>query len=147
MFGPECNLIVEKASNGVRVARFVRPDLRKFLTPQGEPCALFQELRAAVLDALEEGQTLVLNLGLIEWFPSPFYGCLLKVREAVRARGARLVLCCLGPLVQEVFDLFKGNRLFLVARSEAQVLRDARAGGAGLDRVERADDPFRIGSR
>jgi anti-anti-sigma regulatory factor len=133
MFGTVHNLIVEKARRGVLVVRFVRPDLREFLARQGASCALFQELRAAVLGALEEGQTLVLNLGLIETFPSAFYSCLLNVREAVLARGARLVLCCLGQSVQEVFDLFKGNRLFLVARSEVQALRDS-GGCTHLDR-------------
>jgi len=139
MFGTARNLVVEKVSRDVFVARFVTPDLREFLDCQGGSCELFREIRTAVLDALEKGQTLVLNLGLIEPFPSAFYSWLLKVREAVLARDARLLLCRLGPSIQEAIDLFKGERLFHVVRTEGQALRES-AGGADRCYMQRGQN-------
>jgi anti-anti-sigma regulatory factor len=128
MFSTVRNLVVERVNRDVFIARLVTPDLREFLDCLGGSCELFQELRATVLDALEEGQTLVLNLGLIEPFPSAFYSWLLKVREAMLARRSRLVLCRLGPSIQEALDLFKGQRLFHIVRTEGQAIGEVMAG-------------------
>jgi anti-anti-sigma regulatory factor len=67
----------------------------------------------------------VLNLGLIEPFPTVFYLLLLKVREEVRARQARLVLCRLSPEHQEIFEILQGSRLFTIAATERQAFLEA----------------------
>jgi anti-anti-sigma regulatory factor len=78
-----------------------------------------------VLNGLTAGNTLVLNFGLVEPFPTALYRCLLRVREVVNQRRARLVLCRLSAEHREIFELFKAFRLFQVTGTEAQALRSA----------------------
>jgi anti-anti-sigma regulatory factor len=87
---------------------------------------LFRELEAAALTDLPAGDTVVINFGLIDWFPTAFYRLLLKVREVVGARNARLVLCCFTPIVQEGFDLMGGSKLFEVRATEANAVSGVR---------------------
>ncbi len=125
------HLIRETVAPGVHVVRFLRPDLREQLGEDGDDCALTRDLRAAVWADLGAGDTLVLNLGLVEPVPTALYSWLLRVREAVLARRARLVLCRLSPEHRELFQLFNGYRVFHVAGTEAQAVRDAGAVPAG----------------
>jgi anti-anti-sigma regulatory factor len=122
-------LIVETASRGIYIVRFARPDLRGQLCEDADiiGCELFQEMEARILGRLTAGDTLVLNLGLVERFPTALYRCLLKVREVVNQRSARLVLCRLSVELREIFELFKAFRLFHVTATEAQALRAANA--------------------
>jgi anti-anti-sigma regulatory factor len=74
---------------------------------------------------LAAGQTVVVNVGLIDWFPTAFYRLLLKVREALQARNARLLLCCFTPNVRECFDLMGGGKLFEIRATEANAVSAA----------------------
>jgi anti-anti-sigma regulatory factor len=116
------NLLHEILGQGVHVVRFVRPDLRAQLEEDGDGCPLGRELQA-VVDTLDAGETLVLNLALIEPFPTDFYSCLLRARKAVRDREVRLILCRLSPELLELFKLFNAHKLFHVTVTEAQALR------------------------
>jgi anti-anti-sigma regulatory factor len=120
-------LITDTPAAGVHVVRFARPDLREQLGEDADTisCELFQELEGQVLRRLVAGETLVLNLGLVEPFPTGLYRYLLKVREVVNQRRARLVLCRLSAEHREIFELFKAFRLFQVTRTEAEALRAA----------------------
>ena len=78
----ERNIVCESPHPGVRVVRFLRPDLRPQLD-EPDPITswqLYRELDAAALANLAAGETLVMNFGLINWFPSAFYRLLLVVR-------------------------------------------------------------------
>ncbi len=123
------HLIVSRASPAICVVRFAHPDLRDQLDDVGEieTCPLFQEMQERALNELAEGELLVLNLGLVEWFPTPFYSLLLKVREMVVARHARLVLCRADANMQEGFDLFKASRLFTITTSEGEAIQEVTA--------------------
>jgi len=121
------SVVQEPVARGIRVARFLRPDLREQLDNDGDGCPLLRELHG-VVDLLKEGETLVVNLGLVEPFPTDFYSCLLRVRQAVLARQARLVLCRLSPEHLEIFELFNARRLFPLMSTESQAIREARAG-------------------
>ncbi len=119
------NIVCDAPGAGIRVVRFVRPDLRSQLYDEKTSiadCSLFRELDAAVLGGLPAGETVVINLGLIDPFPTAFYRLLLKVREVVQARNARLILCCFTPHVQECFDLIGGGKVFEVRPTEANAL-------------------------
>ncbi len=107
----------------VRVARFIQPDMRVHLdnTESIDECRLFQELRASVLTNLSAGDTVVLNLGLIDWFPTAFYRLLLQVNTTIKAANGRLLMCCLPPLAKEAFDLMGGARTFAGQVSESEV--------------------------
>jgi hypothetical protein len=122
------NLIVETVTLGVRVMRFARPDLRQYLYDAADAATspLFREIHGAVLSDLPRGWTLVVNLGVIEPINAAFYRCLLHLRKCVQARQGKLVLCGLGPLHQEVFDLFRGPDLFTIVRTEAEGRRVVR---------------------
>lgn len=122
------NLLCESPADHVRVARFLRPDLRPALYDHGNVAdtSLYRELRAGALDTLPPGGTLVLNFGLVDWFPTVFYSVLLKTLEEARAKGARVVVCCLPPNVKEGFDLMGGPKLFEVHTTEGRAVAAAK---------------------
>ena len=122
------HLVVEPRPPGVTVVRFTHPDLRPQLDDYAkiEDCELFQELHTAAVADLAAGEGLVINLGLIEVFPSPFLCVLLRVRQLVRERGGWLVLCQLRPEHREVFEITQTLSLFPTATREAEAVVKAR---------------------
>jgi anti-anti-sigma regulatory factor len=125
---PEQYLICERPSSGIRVVRFIRPEYRSEIYDY-EPVtqsSLYRALHKSALADLGAGETLVINFGLIEWFPSRFYSLLLAVREAIRGRDAHLLLCCLTPIVREGFNLLRGSDLFEVRDTEAEAISEAK---------------------
>lgn len=118
-------MVIERRAPGVCVARFVTPDLRDQLYDHRENagCRLFQDLDASVLDGMGPDETLVLNLGLVNPFPTEMYKCLLKVREVLVRRRGRVILCGLSAGTQEILDLFRADRVFELAETEADALR------------------------
>lgn len=126
------HLVVDALPNGVRMVRFIRPDLRDQLYDQADPetCPLFRELFEHILAELHEGQSLILNFGIVEQFPTALYRWLLKVREFTAEAGVRLILCRLSPEHEEIFRLFRASQLFHVTTTEARAVYEA-AGGRG----------------
>lgn len=122
------HVVCDAPSPGLRVVRFVRPDLRDQLYDREAitDCSLYRELAAFAQADLAAGETVVINLGLIDLFPTAFYRLLLKVREAVQARDARLLLCCFTPNVRECFDLLGGSKLFEIKATEANAVFAAK---------------------
>jgi anti-anti-sigma regulatory factor len=121
-------IVCETPSPGVRVIRFIRPEYRNEIYDY-EPVSdssLYRELHDSALADLSADEKVVINLGLIEWFPSRFYSLLLAVRETTQGRNAHLVLCCLTPTVREGFDLLSGWRIFEVRDTEAQAVSEAK---------------------
>jgi hypothetical protein len=98
----------------VWVVRFIQPDMRDHLynTEAIAYCTLFAELREAALAHLQTGDTLILNFGLIDWFPTAFYRFLLRVNDEVKITNGRLLLCCLPPLAKEAFGILAGDVTF-----------------------------------
>src|SRR5690349_3390234 len=125
------NVLVERVGGGVRVVRFVRPCLHDQLYEDADAdiFPLFQELFEKALADLQEGQAVILNLGLVEYFSAAFYRCLLKVRKVVAARRAELLLCRLSPEHQEIFRLFRGFDLFRVTATERRAIHEATGEG------------------
>jgi anti-anti-sigma regulatory factor len=128
--------MVETAAPGVRVMRFERPDVRDCLYDNVDIAhsPLFQEIQDIALADLPVGWTLVLNLGRINPINTAFYRCLLQIRQSVRSRQARLVLCGLSGEHREVFELFQAFRLFTVVRTEGDAVRAAEAWDAAPPR-------------
>ena len=124
------NVLVERAGENVRILRFVRPCLHDQLYEDADAdiFPLFQELFEQALADLHEGQVVILNLGLVEYFSAAFYRCLLKVREVVAARHAELLLCRLSPEHEEIFQLFRGFDLFRVTATEGRAVHEATGG-------------------
>jgi anti-anti-sigma regulatory factor len=126
------NLICEAPSAAVRVARFARPDVRAALydrEPMGET-GLYRELRAGAVAGLPAGGAVVLNFGLVDWFPSQFYRFLLHTRDEVRAAGGRLLVCGMTANVREGFELMGGGKQFEAFETEARALAEAAKGVA-----------------
>src|SRR5262245_56200704 len=123
------NVFVERPREGVWVVRFIRADLRAQLDDAGDAlaCPLYQELFERALAEVGEGQTVILNFGLVEQFPTAFYRCLLKVRQVMAARSARLILCRLSHEHEELFRLFKGYQLFRITTTESRAIHEATA--------------------
>jgi anti-anti-sigma factor len=127
--GSERLIVCDAPRPGVRVARVIRPDVREHLYDQGSiaDCALFRELHAATLGDGATGGAVILNLGLVDYFPSAFYRLLLRFKEEVEARNGRLLLCCMTPNVREGFSLMGGDKTFhgMTRETEARAIFDA----------------------
>src|SRR6266481_3527228 len=95
ILGKNGKLLVENRGPGVRVLRFIHPDLRDQIYDRGdiEQCRLFKDIKSSALSYISEGEALIMNLGLIEHFPSMLYGILLKARETIRNHGGCVILC------------------------------------------------------
>ena len=122
------NTICEAPAGHVRVVRFLRPDVRPALYDREavEETSLYQEILAGAIEPLPRGGTLVLNFGLIDWFPTAFYGLLLRTLQDVRAKEGHVAVCCLSPNVKEGFDLMGGGKLFEVHATEAKAVAAAK---------------------
>jgi anti-anti-sigma regulatory factor len=136
-------VLVANRGPGVRVARFIDPDLRDQLYNHGEieQTSLFQDLQASALTYFADGEMLILNLSMLEHFPTVLYSCFLRVREIVMGHRGVVVLCGIRPETKEILDLFKAERLFVVTKTEAQALRLAGAMGRSLSADENAEGP------
>lgn len=120
------NLLVERPSAKVWVARLTRPDLREELDGAGvEECKLYQDLSATIVNRMASGDSVVLNFGLVHWFPTEFYQALLQLREAINKKKGRLFLCGFSPEIQESIRLFKGDKVFKVSHTEEQAVKKA----------------------
>jgi anti-anti-sigma regulatory factor len=121
------NIVIERPRDGVWVVRFARPDLfdQLYADADADVSPLYQELWRRVLARVQEGESVVLNFGLVEPFSTAFYRCLLKVREVLASRGARLVLCQLSAEHEEVFQLFKGFGIFRVVPTESRAVHES----------------------
>lgn len=119
---------------GVRVIRFISPDQRAQLYDQEAitDTSLYRELDTAALADLPAGETVVINFGLIDQFPTAFYRLMLKVRETVQAHNARLLLCCFTSNVRECFDLMGGSKVFEIMATEANAVFEAQKPHAKL---------------
>lgn len=106
---------------GVQAARFLHPDLRRQLDgARVEDCALYKEMATEVLAGISNAETLILNFGLVERFPTAFYQLLLKVREELRAKNARLLLCGFSPEITEGLSVLQAERIFEITHTEEQ---------------------------
>ncbi len=72
------------------------------------------------------GAMLILNLGLIDLFPSAFYRLLLQTLHDMRSIGGRVLVCCLNDNAREGFQIMGGTRTFECFNSEAKALAAAR---------------------
>ena len=124
------HLVVDALPGGVRMVRFTCPDLRDQLYDQADPetCPLFREIFECILAELNEGQSLILNFGLVEQFPTALYRWLLKVRALTAEAGVQLILCRLSPEHKEIFGLFRAFQLFHVTTTEARAVYEATGG-------------------
>jgi hypothetical protein len=120
-------LIVGVGAPGVQVVRIAQPDLGLSLDGEGlvHQGELFHELYDTVLATLGEGETLVLNLGLVESFPPSFVGFLLWVRQVVRVHKGRLILCRLEWDHQHTLQTAPIRPPFHITRTEAEAIREA----------------------
>jgi len=109
----------------VLIVRFARPDLDEWLRPAPslEDCELFHELCQMALDGLGQGQTLVLNLALVESVSQELLKLLLLIRRVVAVCQGRLVLCRPGASVLEGLRSRGLLPLFHVTTTETEALR------------------------
>jgi hypothetical protein len=111
---------------GVRVVRFLWPDNRDQLYDGNEEtCGLYQDLNATALAGVTDGETVVFNFALVEWFPSMFYSILLVAEKALKPRNARIVVCNLEAKLRTGFDVMNVRQKFPVAVSEERAVKDA----------------------
>jgi anti-anti-sigma factor len=127
-------LAVKTESPGVTVVRFTKPDIRPYLDdyyPDIVNSLVFRELKEHVLDCLGDGDCLVLNLGNVEMFTSPFVALLLRLRQWVRFGHGSLLLCDLRPEHREILRVTKTADLFQIMANEKEASSHANAPVAG----------------
>jgi len=136
------SLMLLRPAPATRLVRVTRTDLRPVVDPAGEveDGPLYRELETHALAGLAPGDTVVVNLALVERLPSRFYAVLLLVRQAVRARGARLVLCGLRGLVAELFTLLGAAAVFDIAPTEAAIAAAGRDAAVAAVPAHAGDD-------
>lgn len=126
------NLVFEKPDTKIVVARFTRPDVREALYHYGHEhddigeSTLYREFHAGAVEGLPDGGILVLNFGLVDAFSSAFYRFLLRARQDLKAKNARLILCAFTPHGQEAFSIMGGPKTFEVYPTESQALAEAK---------------------
>ena len=135
------NLLVGTAGPAISgVVRFTRPDPR----PQARRQRRRRRLRSlqglehgGAEHALAPGDAVVFNFALVYWFPTTFFQVLLQVREIVNKRQARLLMCGFVPEVQDSIRLFKGDKIFEIARhtEEQSGSPNSRIGKRSLKRA------------
>lgn len=110
---------------GLRLIRFIRPDLRPLLdSGVGEESVLYRTI-VDQLNDLVSGERLVFNFGLVERFPSEFFQLMMRLRQFVLSRGGQLILCCFRPEILPAVELMGGSRLFQLANSEETAIHEA----------------------
>jgi anti-anti-sigma regulatory factor len=124
IFGKNGKLVVENGGPGVRVLRFIHPDLRDQAYEGGdiERSRLFLDIKTSALGYISEREILIVNMALIEHFPTVLYSILLKVREILTAHRGGVILCGANAHTREILDLFKASRLFAVVKTEEEAL-------------------------
>src|SRR5260370_23659702 len=120
IIGKNGKLVVENRGPGVRVLRFIHPDLRDQAYDAGdiERCRLFMDIKASALSYISEKEVLIVNLGLVEHFPTVLYSILLKAREILTAHRGGVILFGAHAQTTEILELFKASRLFAVVKTE-----------------------------
>jgi anti-anti-sigma regulatory factor len=120
------NLILNIPGNNLVVARVSKSNLHAAINPYLEVAEtdLYRELVRVIREYLQADGTLILNLALVERFPSMFYSVLLMVRKLLRERGSRLILCGLRGDMDEVFTILGGYRIFEVKGTETEAARE-----------------------
>lgn len=118
------NILCEHPTDSIRVARFLRPDVREALYDHDEigKTTLYKELFEGAIAGLPSGGTVILNFGLIDWFPTAFYRLLIQTLQDVRAKGGRVHVCCLSENVKDGFEIMGGPKLFEVHITEARAI-------------------------
>jgi len=125
--GTEQHLTHERLMPGVRVIRFIRPDLRRQLDPiVSDDNVLYREIAEALGD-LATGDRVVMNFGLVERFPTAFFQLLMKVRQFVMGKKGQTTLCCFRPEILPAVELMGGSRLFGIATSEEAAIQEGMA--------------------
>ena len=104
-------LVCDRTLPKTCVVRFVHPDMREYLYDAESiaECALFKEVCGSAMGEAGAGAALILNLGLIDPFPTAFYRFLLRLNEEA---NFRFLICCLPKYGKEAFDLMNGARDF-----------------------------------
>ena len=117
-------LLIERPIGNLWIGRFTRPDLRQPLDGVGDgDSELYLDMLEAVLEPMRAGEVLILNLGLVYYFPTAFYDVLIQVRAQILHKEARLILCGFSPEIQENIRLFQGDKIFEITHTEEQATR------------------------
>ena len=122
------NIAHEVLKPGIKVVRFLRPDLRAELDPiVNDDNGLFRDIQASVLNQLAESEAVIFNFGLVERFPTAFFQLMIRVRQVVNAKHGRVYLCAFRPEILPGVELMQGRKLFEISNTEEQALHMAKA--------------------
>jgi anti-anti-sigma factor len=103
-------------ANGVAIVRFTTTVLRDDRIIRN----LFDQLDRQLIDA---GKTkIVLSFAGLEAFASYAIGKLIALNDKLPARGGRLALCEVAPMVEEIIDIMKLRKRFSIYGSEREAL-------------------------
>lgn len=122
-------LLIKRIDDETKVVRIVEPDLRRIFDHVVEvvDCDLYKQLDKEILEPMQMGETVILNLGLVEYVTSRVYTLFLMLRSEIIQRGGRLILCNLNDRIEELLGILGGDRLFEFCKTEMSgILRVTR---------------------
>ena len=74
------------------------------------------QFQQELIDYLEESpQRIILDLGMVNVMNSSALGVLILARDKILKRDGVLVVCCLTPVMQEIFERMHFDAFFTVA--------------------------------
>jgi anti-sigma B factor antagonist len=129
---PAPSLAVEQVG-AVTVVRFVRASIL-----EDEAVALVREQLFDLVDNRGR-RLLVLNFGGVAGLASRMVGQLVALHQKVQAAGGRLVLCKVGPFLDEFFETAQPPGLLCIRGGEQEAL-EALTRSAGADPEKRTED-------
>ena len=93
--------------------------------PEVLDSAQFDELNDAAQQAVDAAgaQAWVLDLSATNYMGSAVLGLLVNIRQRVKQKGGRLVLCGLSTRLGNVFRACSLERLFVIAKTREEALR------------------------
>lgn len=116
MSGPEKHHLFEwEDAGGIALFRFSTPQLRDDRLIR----LLFEQMDQLV----DSGRTrVVMNFTGLLGFASYAIGKLISLNNKLPARGGRLVLCCLTPVVDEIIDIMSLRNKFNICKTEQEAI-------------------------
>src|SRR5262245_23462066 len=120
------HLLHEVLAPGIHVIRFLRPDLRSALDPIiGDDNVLYREM-IELLEGLDSGMRVIINLGLVERFPTSFFQLLMRVRQFILSRDGEIYLCGFRAEILPTVELMGGAKLFHITSAEETAFSEAK---------------------
>jgi len=108
------------------MSRVVRREEGVVVEMHDRPCHTtedYEQVKQVLIRAGREHPRLVIDCSRVEWIAGPFLSVLLSAHKALAARPGDFVLCCLAPMLRQVFEVTKLDQFFPIYATREEALR------------------------